>query len=325
MAKLTLVQAVTDALRTEMRLDDSIVLLGEDVGRSGGVFRATDGLYEEFGPERVFDTPLSEAGIVGSAIGMAVYGLKPVAEIQFEGFLPPAFDHIVNHMGRIRNRSRGSYTLPMVVRSPWGGGVHAPEQHSDSPEAWFVHATGLKVVIPSTPYDCKGLLIAALRDPDPVIFFEPKRIYRAFREEVPAEAYTVPIGQARIARAGDDLTIITWGAMVHTCLEAADQLAAQGVGAEVIDLRTLKPMDTATVVQSVQKTGRALVAHEAPKTCGVGAEVVAMINERAFFSLYAPVLRVAGFDVPMPFPHMERLYLPGPDRVVRGALQVMHA
>lgn len=324
MAKLTIVQAVADALRTEMELDERVVVLGEDVGVNGGVFRATEGLYERFGENRVIDTPLAESAIVGTAIGMAIYGLRPVAEIQFEGFMPPAFDQIVNHAARIRTRSRGRFTCPLVIRAPWGGGIRAPEHHSDSPEAWFIHQPGLKVVIPSTPYDTKGLLIAAIRDPDPVIFFEPKRIYRAFRQEVPEEAYTVPIGRARTVREGRDIAIFTWGAMVRIVEEAAEELAGRGIECEVVDLRTLSPVDVDAIVAAVQKTGRALVVHEAPRTGGFGAEIVALINERALLYLEAPVLRVARFDTPMPLFHLEDYYLPNKQRVIKGVERVLN-
>lgn len=324
MAKLTIVQAVADALRTEMELDERVVVLGEDVGVNGGVFRATEGLYERFGENRVIDTPLAESAIVGTAIGMAIYGLRPVAEIQFEGFMPPAFDQIVNHAARIRTRSRGRFTCPLVIRAPWGGGIRAPEHHSDSPEAWFIHQPGLKVVIPSTPYDTKSLLIAAIRDPDPVIFFEPKRIYRAFRQEVPEEAYTVPIGRARTVREGRDIAIFTWGAMVRIVEEAAEELAGRGIECEVVDLRTLSPVDVDAIVAAVQKTGRALVVHEAPRTGGFGAEIVALINERALLYLEAPVLRVARFDTPMPLFHLEDYYLPNKQRVIKGVERVLN-
>lgn len=324
MAKLTIVQAVADALRTEMELDERVVVLGEDVGVNGGVFRATEGLYERFGENRVIDTPLAESAIVGTAIGMAIYGLRPVAEIQFEGFMPPAFDQIVNHAARIRTRSRARFTCPLVIRAPWGGGIRAPEHHSDSPEAWFIHQPGLKVVIPSTPYDTKGLLIAAIRDPDPVIFFEPKRIYRAFRQEVPEEAYTVPIGRARTVREGRDIAIFTWGAMVRIVEEAAEELAGRGIECEVVDLRTLSPVDVDAIVAAVQKTGRALVVHEAPRTGGFGAEIVALINERALLYLEAPVLRVARFDTPMPLFHLEDYYLPNKQRVIKGVERVLN-
>lgn len=318
MAKRNLVEAINHGLMLEMERDPSVVLLGEDVGKEGGVFRVTDGLQARFGAERVIDTPLAESGIVGVAIGMAVKGLKPVAEIQFEGFLPPAMDQILNHASRIRNRSRGRFTCPLVIRSPWGGGIHAPEHHSDSPEAIFAHTPGLKVVIPSTPYDAKGLILSAIRDPDPVLFFEPKRIYRAIKEEVPDESYTVPLGEAKAVREGKDITVITWGSMVREVLRAADMADKEGIQAEVIDLRTISPMDENTFLESVRKTGRAVVVHEAPPTCGVGAEVIARINEKALLSLQAPVLRVTGFDVIVPLFKLENHYLPSPERILRG-------
>jgi len=307
----------------EMERDPSVVLLGEDVGKEGGVFRVTDGLQAKFGAERVIDTPLAESGIVGVAIGMAVKGLRPVAEIQFEGFLPPAMDQIMNHASRIRNRSRGRFTCPLVIRSPWGGGIHAPEHHSDSPEAIFAHTPGMKVVIPSTPYDAKGLIISAIRDPDPVLFFEPKRIYRAIKEEVPDESYTIPIGQAKVVREGKDITAITWGAMVREVLRAAEMADGEGIQAEVIDLRTISPMDENAFLESVRKTGRAVVVHEAPPTCGVGAEIIARINEKALLSLQAPVVRVTGFDIIVPLMKLENHYLPSPERILAGIRKVM--
>ena len=323
MAKRNLVEAVNSGLRVEMERDPSVVILGEDVGKEGGVFRVTDGLLASFGPERVFDTPLAESGIVGVSIGMAVKGLKPVAEIQFEGFLPPAMDQILNHAGRIRNRSRGRFTCPLVIRSPWGGGIRAPEHHSESPEAFYAHIPGIKVVIPSTPYDAKGLIISSIRDPDPVLFFEPKRVYRAIREEVPDGEYTVPIGEAKVVREGKDLTLISWGAMIRESLRAAEKAGEEGIQAEVIDLRTISPMDEETFLQSVRKTGRAVIVHEAPPTCGVGAEIIARINEKALLSLEAPVVRVTGFDVVFPLIKLENDYLPNPERILRGIRKVM--
>ena len=319
MPPLNIVQAVNDALRTEMRLDDRVVVLGEDVGVDGGVFRATEGLLEEFGPDRVIDTPLAESGIVGTAIGMAVYGLRPVAEIQFDGFLPPAFDQIVSHAARIRWRSRGRFHVPLVIRAPYGGGIRALEHHSESPEAYYAHTPGLKVVIPSNPYDTKGLLIASIRDPDPVIFFEPKRLYRAFREEVPEEDYVVPLGKARVARDGSDLTLIAWGSMVPIALQAAEEAEERdGLSVEVIDLRTLVPLDWGTIAQSVEKTGRCVVVQEAPRTGGFASEITALINERLLLHLEAPVVRVTGFDVAIPYLRMEHFYLPDAGRVLRG-------
>jgi pyruvate dehydrogenase E1 component beta subunit len=282
-------------------------------------------LLEEFGPERVIDTPLAESGIVGTAIGMAVYGLRPVAEIQFDGFMPPAFDQIISHAARIRWRSRGRFHVPLVIRAPYGGGIHAPEHHSESPEAYYAHTPGLKVVIPATPYDAKGLLISAIRDPDPVIFLEPKRYYRAFREEVPDGEYTVPIGEAKTLREGSDLTLISWGAMAQISLQAAEEAEEKdGVSIEVIDLRTLVPLDVDTVIRSVQKTGRCVVVQESPRTCGFASELVALINEKALLSLEAPIVRVSGFDTVVPLYRLEDYYVPDAGRVrhgIRKALQ----
>ena len=324
MAKRTLVEAINSGLMVEMEKDPSVIVLGEDVGKEGGVFRVTEGLQVKFGPKRVFDTPLAESAIIGVSIGMAVKGLRPVAEIQFEGFLHPAMDQIMNHAARIRNRSRGHYTCPLVIRSPWGGGIHAPEHHSESPEALFAHTPGIKVVIPSSPYDAKGLIISAIRDPDPVLFFEPKRIYRAIKEEVPDGEYTVPIGKAKVIREGSDLTIISWGAMVREVLRAAETAEKEGFKAEVIDLRTISPMDDETYLESVRKTGRAVVVHEAPPTCGVGAEIIARINEKALLSMQALVVRVTGFDVVMPLFKLENHYLPTPERILRGIRKAMN-
>ncbi|MDZ7702403.1 MAG: alpha-ketoacid dehydrogenase subunit beta [Halobacteriales archaeon] len=315
---LTLVQAVRDGLRDELARDDDVLVMGEDVGRNGGVFRATEGLWEEFGDDRVIDTPLAESGIVGTAIGMAAYGLRPVAEIQFMGFIYPAFDQIVSHAARLRTRSRGRFTCPLVVRAPYGGGIRAPEHHSESTEAFFAHQPGLKVVIPSTPHDAKGLLVSAIRDPDPVIFLEPKRIYRAFREPVPDEPYEVPIGEAAVRREGADVSVYTWGAMSRPTLEAADELAEEGVDAEVVDLRTISPMDTDAIVESFRKTGRGVIVHEAPKTGGVGAEITATLQEEALLYQEAPVERVAGFDTPFPLYALEDYYLPEPARIADG-------
>jgi pyruvate dehydrogenase E1 component beta subunit len=304
-----------------MERDPGVVILGEDVGRDGGVFRATEGLIKEFGENRVIDTPLSESGIVGVSIGLALYGLKPVAEIQFEGFLYPALDQIISHVGRIRNRSRGRFHVPLVIRFPYGGGIRAPEHHSDSPEAILVHTPGIKVVTPSTPYDAKGLLTSAIRDPDPVLFMEPKRIYRAIVEEVPEGDYTVPLGEAKIVREGTDVTLISWGAMIRPCTEAAQSMEDR-ISVEVVDLRTLSPIDTATITKSVEKTGRAIVVHEAPRTAGLGAEITAIINENAFLSLEAPIERVTGFDVPFPQHKLENYYLPNTERIVKAIEKV---
>ncbi len=321
--RLTIAQAVRDAMRDEMRLDPTVLVLGEDVGVDGGVFRATDGLIEEFGPERVIDTPLAESGIIGLSVGLAATGFRPVAEMQFMGFVYPAINQLFSHAARMRNRTRGRMTIPMVVRMPYGGGIHPPEHHSESYESLFLNTPGFKVVVPSNPYDAKGLLISAMRSNDPVLFMEPKRIYRAFREEVPDEAYTVPLGSASVAHTGDDVSLIAWGSMTRVCHDAAEVLAVQGISAEVVDLRSLNPLDRDTFIGSVVKTGRAVVVHEAPKTNGFGAEIVAQINEHALMHLEAPVQRVCGFDTVFPLAHMEKLYLPNRDRVVAAAKKTM--
>jgi len=314
---LTLVQAVRDGLETEMELDDDVLVMGEDVGVNGGVFRATDGLIEAFGEDRVIDTPLAESGIIGTAVGMAAYGLRPVAEIQFLGFMYPGFDQIVSHAARLRTRSRGRYSAPMVIRAPYGGGIEAPEHHSESTEDYFIHTPGLKVVIPSTPRDAKGLLAASIRDPDPVVFLEPKLIYRSFREDVPEGEHTVPLGEAAVRREGSDVSVFTYGAMTRPTLEAADRLEGE-VDVEVVDLRTLSPLDEETVVESFEKTGRAAVVHEAPTTGGFGAEIAATIQEEALLYQEAPVQRITGFDTPFPLYALEDYYLPEPERIVDG-------
>ncbi|MEF8757907.1 MAG: alpha-ketoacid dehydrogenase subunit beta [Halobacteriales archaeon] len=314
---LTLVQAVRDGLHDEMERDDEVIVMGEDVGKNGGVFRATDGLYEEFGEDRVIDTPLAESGIVGTAVGMAAYGLKPVPEIQFLGFIYPAFDQIVSHVARLRTRSRGRFNAQMVIRAPYGGGIRAPEHHSESTEAFFVHQPGLKVVVPSTPYDTKGLLASAIRDPDPVMFLEPKLIYRAFREEVPNDSYEIPLGEAAIRREGSDVSVFTWGAMTRPTIEAAENLEGE-IDVEVVDLRTLAPLDTDAIVESFEKTGRAAVVHEAPQTGGLGAEIAATIQEEALLYQEAPIERITGFDTPFPLYSLEDYYLPEPARIEDG-------
>ena len=319
---LTLVQAVRDGLYTEMDRDDEVLVLGEDVGKNGGVFRATEGLYDEFGDERVIDTPLAEAGIVGTSIGMAAMGLKPVPEIQFSGFMYPAFDQIVSHAARLRTRSRGRFTCPMVLRAPYGGGIRAPEHHSESKEAFYAHEAGLKVVIPSTPYDTKGLLASAIRDPDPVIFLEPKLIYRAFRGDVPEGEYTVPLGEAAVRREGEDVSVFTYGAMSRPTTEAVESLAGD-VDAELIDLRTISPLDRETIVDSFEKTGRAVVVHEAPKTGGVGGEIAAILQEESLLYQEAPVERVTGFDTPFPLYALEDYYLPNAARIEEGIRDVV--
>jgi len=319
MATMNIIQAVNNALHTEMELDSSVVILGEDVGKFGGVFRATSGLYDTFGAERVIDTPLAESGIIGAAIGMALYGLRPVPEIQFVDFIFPAFDQIVNELAKFRYRSGGQYSCPVVIRTPYGGGIRGGHYHSQSPESLFVHTAGLKVVIPSNPRDAKGLLLASLRQKDPVLFMEPKRIYRASKGEVPEEDYEIPLGVANVLREGTDCTVIAYGAMVPVIQEAAVSAEAAGISTELIDMRTLLPFDIETVVESVKKTGRAVVVHEAPKTCGYGAELAASIYERALEYLEAPIARVTGFDIPFPFA-LEHEYLPNADRTL-GAIR----
>jgi pyruvate dehydrogenase E1 component beta subunit len=321
--KQTIAIAVRDAMQQEMERDETVLVLGEDVGVDGGVFRATDGLIERFGPERVIDTPLAESAIIGMSVGLAATGFRPVAEIQFMGFVYPAINQLFAHAARMRNRTRGRLGCPMVVRMPYGGGIHPPEHHSESYEALFLNTPGFKVVVPSNPYDAKGLLTAAIRDEDPVLFMEPKRIYRAFREAVPADSYTVPIGEAAIAREGSDVTLISWGAMVRVCLDASEVLAREEVSAEVVDLRTLNPLDRDTLIDSVTRTGRAVVVHEAPKTSGFGAEIVAQIMEHALLQLEAPVRRVAGFDVVFPLAQSERYYLPSRERIVEAVRETL--
>jgi 2-oxoisovalerate dehydrogenase E1 component beta subunit len=323
MPQMTMVQAITDALRVALREDPKVVVLGEDIGLNGGVFRVTDGLQAEFGADRVADTPLSETGIVGGAIGMAMYGMRPVAEIQFVDFIYPAFDQIVSELAKLRWRSAGQYSCPVVVRAPYGGGIRGGLYHSQSPEAYFCHTTGLQVVIPSTPSDAKGLLLSALAGEDPVIFLEPKRLYRTIKEDVAEGHWTVPIGKARIARAGEQVTVLAYGAMVPVAVEAADAAAARGWSVEVVDLRTLLPLDTATMLESVRRTGRVVILHEAPRTCGYGAELAAIIAEQALTSLQAPVLRVTGYDTPFPYT-LEHTYLPDSNRVLAALEHVMN-
>ncbi len=320
MTTMTLLQAINDGLRTEMKNDDRVLVFGEDVGRNGGVFRATEGLQEEFGEERCFDTPLSECGIIGTAIGMAVYGLRPVPEIQFLDFIYPAFDQIVSEAAKMRYRSGGEYTCPMVVRSPYGGGIRGGHYHSQSAEAYFCHTPGLKVVIPSTPADAKGLLISSIRDEDPVLFLEPKRIYRTMKGEVPDGEHVVPLGKGRIVREGRDCTVVAWGAMIETCLKAAEAMEAEGRTIEIVDPRTLVPLDEELILESVKKTGRLVVVHEAPRTGGFGGEIAALAAEKAIAWLEGPVRRVTGFDTPFPYT-LEGLYMPDPNRVVRGIQQ----
>lgn len=326
MARMTMVQALNYALDEEMARDDSVVLLGEDVGLDGGVFRVTDGLIEKYGEERVIDTPLAESMIVGTAVGMAVYGLRPVCEIQFSGFSYLSFQQLESHAARLRWRSQGGFHVPLVMRAPYAGGVRALEHHSESREAYWAHTPGLKVVIPSGPRTARALLLSAIRDPDPVVFYEPKSIYRAFREEVPEEEETIPIGKARIVREGKDITMISYGAMMRPTLEAAEVLSKEdGVEAEVIDLLTISPLDSETFTASVQKTGRAVIVHEAPRSFGPGAEIVSRLVEKSFWYLEAPIQRVAGWDIIIPLFAYEQIYLPGADRVVRAAREALNA
>jgi len=321
--KMHMVGALNQALKQAMARDKSIVCLGEDVGVDGGVFRVTDGLIKDFGAERLIDTPLAEAGIVGCAIGMAINGLKPIPEIQFSGFSYQAFHHIAQHMGEMRQRSNGTFTLPMVLRAPSGGGIKALEHHSESPETFFIHAQGLKVVMPSSPYEAKGLLLAAIDDPDPVIFFEPKKIYRSFKEEVPEEEYTIPIGKANVVQQGNDVTIIAWGAMVRKVLETLEHEGTKKISAEVIDLRTLWPLDMQTIYESVKKTGRVVIVHEAPQALGLGSEISARLNENALYHLKAPIERVAGLNIPFPQFALEEYYLPDVTRIQNAIDRVM--
>ena len=322
MPQMTMVQAIQDGLRVALREDPRVVILGEDVGKNGGVFRVTEGLQAEFGAERVADTPLAENGIIGAAIGMALYGMRPVAEIQFIDFVYPAFDQIVSELAKMRWRSAGQYACPVVVRAPYGGGIRGGLYHSQSPEAYFCHTAGLKVVIPATPADAKGLLLASLADEDPVIFLEPKRLYRSTKEDVSEGRTHAPIGKARLAREGEQVTVLCYGAMVPVALEAATEAMNRGWSVEVLDLRTLAPLDQAAVLDSVRKTGRVVILHEAPRTCGYGAELAALVAEQAMTSLQAPVLRVTGYDTPFPYT-LEHTYLPDAKRVFAALERVM--
>ena len=319
MPELTLVGAVNAALARAMDADQSVVVLGQDVGVDGGVFRATDGLIARFGAERVIDTPLAEMGIAGVSVGMAAQGLRPVAEIQFMGFIYPTLDQMVNHAARLRNRTRGRLTCPMVLRAPFGGGIHAPEHHSESTEAMFAHIPGLRVVIPSSPGRAYGLLLAAIRDPDPVVFLEPKRIYRSVKEMLTDDGTALPLDVAFVLREGGDITLVTWGAMIKETLGAADALEADGVSVEVIDVATLKPLDADTILASVEKTGRCVIVHEAAYTGGFGAEIAARLAEKGLLSLLAPVERVTGYDTVMPLPRLEHHYMPSQERVLAAA------
>ncbi len=320
MTEMNLVQAIHSALRGALREDENVLLMGEDIGTLGGVFRVTQGLREEFGPDRVLDTPLSETGILGTAIGMALHGLRPVSEIQFADFIYPGFDQLVSEAAKYRYRTAGEFHVPMVVRTPYGGGIRGGQYHSQSPEALFIHTPGLKVVCPSNPYDAKGLLLEAIADDDPVLFFEPKRVYRAVKMDVPETTYRVPLGEAKVVRAGEQVTCLAWGAMLYEAFTAAEEVAKEGVDVEVVDLRTLWPLDIETITSSVKKTGRVVIVHEAPRTCGFGGELVALITERAFLHLEAPPVRVTGWDTPFPLTH-EREYLPLAHRIAPALVE----
>ena len=324
MAVVNMIQALNDALRIEMKRDPKVILMGEDVGKLGGVFRVSLDLIKEFGPDRVIDTPLAEAGIIGTAIGMALYGLRPVPEIQFSDFIFPAYDQIINELAKYRYRSGGEYSCPMTIRTPVGGGIRGGHYHSQSPEALFIHPAGLKVVIPSNPYDAKGMLLSAIRDEDPVLFMEPKRIYRAAKGEVPEGDYTVPLGKAAVVKEGEDVTLLAYGAMLHTVNEASEVIEKEdNTRCEVIDVRSLVPLDTETILDSVKKTGRVVVVHEAPRNCGFGAELIAVITEKVFLHLQAPPLRVTGFDTPFPYT-LEHEYLPDVGRIREAVKTVMN-
>jgi 2-oxoisovalerate dehydrogenase E1 component subunit beta len=318
MAKVTMVEAITMAMAHELENDPSVVVLGEDVGINGGVFRATAGLQQRFGKDRVMDTPLAEALIAGISIGMAAQGMKPVAEIQFSGFIYPTVDQMINHAGRLRTRTRGRLHVPMVLRAPSGGGIHAPEHHSESNEAMFAHMPGIRTVMPSSPTRAYGLLLAAIRDPDPVVFLEPTRLYRLNKQDLEDNGEALPLDTCFVLREGDDVTLVSWGAMIHETLQAATKLAEQGIGCEVIDLATISPIDFETILESVEKTGRLVIVHEAPKNCGVGAEIAATVAERGIYSLKAPIERVTGYDIPMPLFKLEHDYMPSVDRVIKG-------
>ena len=325
MAAITLIEALTQAMAYEMRRDPSVLVLGEDVGINGGVFRATSGLIQEFGPERILDTPLDETTIAGLTVGLAAQGMKPIAEAQFDGFMYPMVDHIICHAARLRYRTRGRMSCPMVLRVPWGGGIRAPEHHSEANEAIFTNVPGLRVVMPSSPQRAYGLLLAAIRDPDPVIFFEPKRIYRQYKEEVPDDGEALPLDVCFVLRDGSDVTLVTWGSQVKETLEAADALAKDGISAEVIDLATVKPLDFDTIHESVKKTGRCVIVHEAPRTAGFGAEISAQLAEKAMYDLVAPVERVTGYDTHIPLFRLEMKYLPSVEKIVAAAKRTLAA
>jgi pyruvate dehydrogenase E1 component beta subunit len=317
-----MIDAIKSALDSEMKKDKSVIVIGEDVGINGGVFRATDGLFKKYGPDRVIDTPLTEEGIMGNAVGLALNGLKPVVEIQFSAFMAPAFDQIFTHASKMRTRSRGRFTCPLVVRGPSGGGIRALELHCENPEAYYAHIPGVKVVYPSTPYDAKGLLISAIRDPDPVIFLEPMRIYRAIKEEVPDKAYTIPLGKAKVVREGTDLTVVSWGAMVKYAGDAIEKIADK-IDVELIDLRTIYPFDINAILKSLEKTGKLVIIHEAPKTSGFGAEIAASVAEKGLDYLEAPIKRITGYDTALPFAKMELDWIPSEERIIKGIKEVM--
>ncbi|MCH7758970.1 alpha-ketoacid dehydrogenase subunit beta [Patescibacteria group bacterium] len=323
MAKINLIQTLNQTLRQQLAQDKAVMILGEDVGKVGGVFRVTEGLWQEFGNDRVVDTPLSEIGIISVSIGLALAGMKPILEVQFDGFSVVMLDQIYHHAGRMRKRSQGKYHIPLVLRVPHGGGIRGLEHHSESLETFFTHIPGIKVVTPSGPYTAKGLLIAAIADPDPVIFLEPKRVYRAIKEEVPDKPYTIPLNKTEVVQTGNDLTIIAWGAMQRVVRSAARQLQ-DTYSIEILDLLTLSPLDLKPIIESVQKTGRCVVVHEAPRTCGYGAELIAVITEQAFLSLAAPVMRVTGYDIPVPLAKLEHYYIPDEARIIKAMEQVMN-
>ena len=325
MAKVTLIEAITMALAHEMERDESVIILGEDVGVNGGVFRATAGLQERFGAERVMDPPLAESMIAGLSVGMASQGMKPVAEIQFMGFIYPTVDQLINHAGRLRHRTRGRLTCPMVLRAPFGGGIHAPEHHSESTEALFAHMPGVRVVIPSSPARAYGLLLASIRNPDPVVFLEPKRIYRLQKQEVSDDGQALPLDVCYTLREGEDVTLVTWGAMIFETLKAAEQLAQDDISCEVIDVATVSPVDMETILESVEKTGRLVIVHEAARSCGVGAEIAAEVAEKGIYDLEAPVQRVTGYDTVMPLFRMEYQYLPSVQRIVDAVRRTLEA
>ncbi|MBO8157026.1 MAG: alpha-ketoacid dehydrogenase subunit beta [Bacillaceae bacterium] len=321
---MTMVQALTDGMRVMLQEREDVILMGEDIGKNGGVFRVTDGLQDEFGETRVMDTPLSEAGFVGAAIGMAASGFRPVVEIQFMGFIYPAYEQIMTHASRMRARTMGHFTVPMVIRAPYGAGVRAPEIHCDSTETLFTHMAGIKVVCPSSPYDAKGLMIAAIEDPDPVLFMEPMRCYRSSKEDVPDDKYTIEIGKGKKLKEGEDVTLIAWGAMVDVAMRAANEIEKQGISCDVLDLRTLYPVDKDLIIESVQKTGRTVVVHEAHPTGGLAGDVLSVINDYAFLYQRAPVKRVTGFDTPVPYFGYEDFYLPTPERVMQAIKEVFY-